>query len=981
MPSAEPSSQPSVGPTGQPSLAPSGEPSNRPSSIPSSEPTSVPSSEPSGEPSTIPSGEPSSQPSSIPTGFPISAPSQKPTGQPTNIPSSKPSNQPSSEPSSLPSTSPSGSPSADPTGYPSGEPSGQPSGFPTSPTGQPSGQPTEQPSAQPSGQPSSLPSSSPTSPSGQPTGEPSSQPTMTFAPSAVPTTSPPTSNPTGVENVFICVGANISMGTLESVFLYDLTSERAIREGIAQSTGIPLADVTYDKDVSLLCPKESEDNGGDSLTEEFSSESIAKSESGQQRLLAQGTSLNFAIRKALRHPTYEYTVDELTSELENRISNAIDTGAFTLDLLEAVEIYNATLLQTNDFKIVIAQPVLSTFFKRVVQHFFSPTSAPSSMPSIEVSEQSTLVTSTQLTVGASAFGGLLLLICICCFVFCACKRDKKKRVAIYAVDDEDSIPKSEEAKEEGDRLARLASRALQPRKESKDSSVSALSIPGVFISMNRCFLYVKPHANRESVRSLVTDFLTVKNFKIVAQGEISAEVLMECADKQYEDLGKKALVLAPHECSLSSISMMAFEQKFRISWSVAVKKRLVQNARESCNILGVSHEELRTAWTDCIRHNKIVKLGRDFYCGYIDTILNKPAVFCINGFYMSVRAEYAAPDASVHYYCVEWDNVVSSWKDFRKKIVGSDDPSCAHPESLRATIYSDWKELGLAAPLDMASNGIHCSASAFEALVEISEWLKLSVENDRFGDELIRSGVSRDMLVDWMSNISVKGKPVFDHMEDKGSRECVDTAKQLLQVSFNRAASLNAQSVSTAPQKVIQKEFDISESSMLSFTTKAESSAMLKGTLHPNTTPPPTNLPAAGPSGPPRLAPLDTQPLRVKPLSPLNLRRSDSLLSRASTLYGDRLRGHDNLGEINEEKLAPNAPTEKYFSNDNLTTSSVLSKRAKDRTAVGGEPAGSTLSPDSRSGHGHSAKKSQSNRKSNRKLSKLSPSPSKTFSI
>lgn len=35
-------------------------------------------------------------------------------------------------------------------------------------------------------------------------------------------------------------------------------------------------------------------------------------------------------------PSYEYTVDELALELENRILSAIDTGAFTSDILAAV---------------------------------------------------------------------------------------------------------------------------------------------------------------------------------------------------------------------------------------------------------------------------------------------------------------------------------------------------------------------------------------------------------------------------------------------------------------------------------------------------------------------------------------------------------------------------------------------------------------------------------------------------------------------
>jgi hypothetical protein len=604
---------------------------------------------------------------------------------------------------------------------------------------------------------------------------------MTYAPTVVPTTSKPTSVPTGTENVYVCVGANVSMGFIESVFLYDLTSRRAIREGIAQSTGIPYADVTYDKDVSQLCPVE----GGNIVQSETIRPNIHASGNeiaNYRRVLVEETTLNFAIRKPILQPTYEYTVDELALELENRILNAMETGAFSLDILAAVELYNATLLQTNDFKAVMANPSVKFFFRRIIQHLFSPTSMPSVTPSVDMSVNSVIVSNAEFTIGASILAGLCLFCVICCLIFCVCKKNKDKRAAIYAVGEEESLQKSEEAKEECDRQAQMGT-GLLLRRESKDSCVSALSFPGINVSTNRCFLFLKPHADRESVRSFVSEFLTSRQFKIVSEGIISPDILLDCVDKQYDDLRRKALVLAPRECTLSSISMMAFEQKFRISWSVAVKKKLVQNAREACDILGVTHSEMRKAWMDCIRLNKMVKLGRDFYCGYIDTILNKPAVFCINGFYMSMRDEYSVPDASVYYYCVEWDNALTSWKDFRKRIVGDGDPLTAHPESLRAVINNNWKDLGLATALDMTRNGIHCSASAFEALVECTEWLKVSIENDSFGDQLIRNGITLDELINWMSNVSVNGKPVFDHMENKGSRECVETAKQLLQVS------------------------------------------------------------------------------------------------------------------------------------------------------------------------------------------------------
>jgi hypothetical protein len=182
----------------------------------------------------------------------------------------------------------------------------------------------------------------------------------------------------------------------------------------------------------------------------------------------------------------------------------------------------------------------------------------------------------------------------------------------------------------------------------------------------------------------------------------------------------------------------------------------------------------------------MVKLGRGFYCGLIDTIPNKPPVFCINGFFMAMRAEYLAAQASAHYFLVEWDNEAMSWSDFRKKVIGGTNPSFAHPESLRSIMNSEWGDLGLDCPLDMMRNGLHASASAFEALVERSIWLKTSAEGDVLGMELIGLGLTPEVLRNWMANVSVKGKPVFDHMDDKGSRDCVDMGKQLLAGALKR---------------------------------------------------------------------------------------------------------------------------------------------------------------------------------------------------
>jgi hypothetical protein len=306
------------------------------------------------------------------------------------------------------------------------------------------------------------------------------------------------------------------------------------------------------------------------------------------------------------------------------------------------------------------------------------------------------------------------------------------------------------------------------------------------VSWNRSLLYLKPHANRKQSRDFVLKYLKNRKFKVLCEGSLFGVELCDTFDVQYTEISKKAVELEPHECSLSSTNMMEFEKKFKIAWSVAVRKKLVQNSRSCCELLDISPHVLLEAWLESVSSGKMVKLGRGFYCCLIDTIPNKPAVFCINGFFAAMRAEYLAANASVSYFLVEWDNAAMSWDDFRKKVIGSSNPALAHPESLRSVMSTEWEGLGLAGPLDMMRNGLHASASAFEAMVERSLWLGVPLQKDKhFGARLVSSGVPVIVAKEWSVNPLVRGKFVFDHMESQGSSQCLDIAKSL----YNFASS------------------------------------------------------------------------------------------------------------------------------------------------------------------------------------------------
>ena len=244
------------------------------------------------------------------------------------------------------------------------------------------------------------------------------------------------------------------------------------------------------------------------------------------------------------------------------------------------------------------------------------------------------------------------------------------------------------------------------------------------------------------------------------------------------------MMLKARDLDISSASIIRFQKKFGFSWSDAVRSDNIHNAVDTAAFYGVSYERLHQAWMYCISEGKVVKLSRGLYCGLIDTIQNKPSVFCINGFFMAMRTEYLAPHSSIHYFIVEWDDTTCTWLNFRKRVIGETNPAFADSGSLRYILSEKRNDFGLQEPLDIMKNGIHASASAFESLVERSLWLRAPVEEDEhFGVSLISSAIPQYILKEWMCNPAVNGKYIFDCMENMGTEQCLEVALELYRQS------------------------------------------------------------------------------------------------------------------------------------------------------------------------------------------------------
>jgi len=291
---------------------------------------------------------------------------------------------------------------------------------------------------------------------------------------------------------------------------------------------------------------------------------------------------------------------------------------------------------------------------------------------------------------------------------------------------------------------------------------------------NSAFVFIKPHANTAPTQKLVKSMLTSKGVQIKSEGELTAAEINKgmLIDQHYYAIASKATLLKPKDLPVPAGK---FQEFFGISWKEALDSGSVYNAIDACEYLGVDADGLDGLWANA----KKVKFGGGFYCGLIEVAGKKP-IYVFNAFFMSMRSKFVQPGTSIHYYVVDFSPDDLHWKDFRGNLLGPTNPEDAPKDSIRGKIFSDWESLGLQYVPNTGDNGVHASASPFEGLAERMNWLKVSPEKDDFGSKLIKSGVPIDAIKSWSIDPQVKGKSLFDQLEDTDASECISKAIALV---------------------------------------------------------------------------------------------------------------------------------------------------------------------------------------------------------
>ena len=325
----------------------------------------------------------------------------------------------------------------------------------------------------------------------------------------------------------------------------------------------------------------------------------------------------------------------------------------------------------------------------------------------------------------------------------------------------------------------LSAHSTSAKCEAQNARLESLEV-GAAKKSSSAFVFIKPHAVTEPVKALVKGGLEKAGMTVLREGlipgsKIDADMLI---DTHYGAIAAKAVKLKPAELSPSPKALKEFEAKFGLSWKDALAKGCVYNAADGCKKLGIDGDGLDAKWATLKRGETLIKFGGGFYCGKVD------GIYIINGFYMAMRGKFTAPSAAIYYYVVEWPTAALKWEDFRGTVLGATNPAEAAPGSLRKQVLESWRSLGLAAEPDTGDNGVHASASPFEALSERINWCGASLETDTYGKGMLAAKIPKATILAWANDPQValpeggKGS-LFDALEDMDSDACLDKAVKI----------------------------------------------------------------------------------------------------------------------------------------------------------------------------------------------------------
>ena len=214
-------------------------------------------------------------------------------------------------------------------------------------------------------------------------------------------------------------------------------------------------------------------------------------------------------------------------------------------------------------------------------------------------------------------------------------------------------------------------------------------------------------------------------------------------DRHYYSIAFKTTLKKPTELNMP---VDKFKEFFGVDWDEAVEAGKVLNAKDSCGKLQIDADAMNEMW------EKTKKDEKRFYCASLPC--GEDQIYAFNGFFMSMRSKFVAEGVSIYYYLVNWESSACVWEDFRHDAMPQSKP-------------------------DTGDNGVHASASPFEALTERVNWLGYRADRDPLGQAHAEDWRFTMSHQEWSDDPQVTfdvlpmTKFIFDTLQDMDSNSCL----------------------------------------------------------------------------------------------------------------------------------------------------------------------------------------------------------------
>lgn len=190
--------------------------------------------------------------------------------------------------------------------------------------------------------------------------------------------------------------------------------------------------------------------------------------------------------------------------------------------------------------------------------------------------------------------------------------------------------------------------------------------------------------------------------------------------------------------------------------------------------------DLDTLWFT----KKSIKIRSGFYIQSYEK--QSQNIILVNGFHPAQLEHYTNPDHRILLMLIHSN---TNWSVLKNEMVGATFPEKAVSQSIRGTLYDNPSKFGLQ-EVNIANNGVHLSAGAFEAMFEIvnflGELLKIDPKTEQplILKKMINQGIDISEGINALNNPVIISDPkeidLFTATEDKDTDEAISLYKNSL---------------------------------------------------------------------------------------------------------------------------------------------------------------------------------------------------------